>query len=178
MEIVGIEEDQPVVDEAIGRLIFTSRMRKGQSLDRYEIGDVGHWLKEACPCGRASPRFKLLGRSGDVFRIGSIFLNYRKFVQLLSEVLGYTGPVQLVLSQEKLKEKLTVRLSNETSRDAVEIQKTLLMGYDDLNEVVVIEKILGLEVVLMNSDALERSKGSGKLLSVVDQRTISRGTSK
>jgi phenylacetate-coenzyme A ligase PaaK-like adenylate-forming protein len=182
LEIVGIEEDRAIVDEEIGRLIFTSRMRKGQSLDRYEIGDVGHWIKEPCPCGRVSPRFKLLGRSGDVFRIGSIFLNYRKFVQLLSEVLGYTGPVQLVLSQDKLKEKVTVRLSDEASSDAVgdaaEVQKTLLAGYDDLNEVVAIEKILGLEVTLIKSDALERSKGSGKLLSVVDQRTISRGTTK
>jgi phenylacetate-coenzyme A ligase PaaK-like adenylate-forming protein len=185
MEIVGIDDDQPVspvsgpVNETVGKLIFTSRMRKGQSLDRYEIGDVGHWVKESCPCGRASPKFKLLGRSGDVFRIGSIFLNYRKFVQLLSEVLGYAGPVQLVLSQDQLREKVTVRVSSvEAKLTTEEIQKTLLSGYDDLNEVVVVEKILNFEVLLVNSDSMDRTKGSAKLISVVDQRAISRGTSK
>jgi phenylacetate-coenzyme A ligase PaaK-like adenylate-forming protein len=177
LEIVGIDDDRPVSD--VGRLIFTSRMRKGQSLDRYEIGDVGHWVKDPCPCGRQSPKFRLLGRSGDVFRIGSIFLNYRKFVQLLSEVLGYTGPIQLVLSQDQLREKVTVRVSDaEAKLTAAEIQKTLLSGYDDLNEVVVVEKILGLEVLLVNSDSMDRTKGSGKLISIIDQRAISKGSSK
>ncbi len=170
LEIVELEKDRPVAGEAVGRLIFTSLRRQGQNLDRYELGDVGHWVKEPCPCGRAAPRFRLLGRSGDVMRIGSSFINYQRIVATLAERLDYAGPVQLHLSHEKLKEKLTVRVAGLDARKA---RAALLSDYHDLGEVVTIEKMLAFDIDSRPSNSFERAKGSGKLVRIIDARTRS-----
>jgi phenylacetate-coenzyme A ligase PaaK-like adenylate-forming protein len=171
LEILDLEKDAPVSGESVGRLVFTSRARRGQKLDRYDLGDVGHWLSAPCPCGRASPRFRLLGRSGDVFRIGTSFLNYQKFVTILSERLSHAGAVQLVLDHAGLKEKVTVRLSRESGTDAGRARAALLESYHDLEEIVVHDEVLDLEIVGVPGEQLDKTKGSGKLVRIVDRRT-------
>jgi phenylacetate-coenzyme A ligase PaaK-like adenylate-forming protein/acyl-CoA reductase-like NAD-dependent aldehyde dehydrogenase len=171
LEILDIEKDQPVQGEAVGRLVFTSRVRRGQRLERYDLGDVGHWLTAPCACGRAAPRFRLLGRSGDVFRIGTSFFNYQKFASILSERLGHAGAVQVVLEQDGLKEKITVRLSRESNTDAGRARAALLESDHDLAESVEQDKVLLLDVVGVAPDGLEKTKGSGKLVRILDRRT-------
>jgi len=170
LEVVDLEKDRPAAPGAVGRLVFTSLARRGQTLERYDLGDVGHWVPGPCPCGRAAPRFRLLGRSGDVMRVGSMFLNYQKFAAILAEKLDYAGPVQLRLSHEGLREKLAVRLSAEAGPDAAAVRNVLLAGYQDLHEVVVAEKMLLLDVTAAPSRDFERLKGSGKLVRIVDAR--------
>ena len=112
LEILAFDEDRPVRGENLGRLIFTSLRRKGQSIERYEIGDVGRWIKGPCPCGRTSPRFELLGRFGDVFRVGATpFMNYKKFVNILSEHMNYTDEVQIQVGKFKGKNGMIEILS-------------------------------------------------------------------
>jgi phenylacetate-coenzyme A ligase PaaK-like adenylate-forming protein len=171
LEILDPEKDEPVKGEAVGRLVFTSRARRGQSLERYDLGDVGHWLAAPCACGRAAPRFRLLGRSGDVFRIGTFFFNYQKFATILSERLGYAGAVQIVLDQDGLKEKITIRLSRDSAVDAAKARAALLESDHDLAEAVERDEVLLLEAIGVASDELEKTKGSGKLVRVVDRRT-------
>jgi phenylacetate-coenzyme A ligase PaaK-like adenylate-forming protein len=171
LEILDLEKDEPVRGENVGRLVFTSRVRQGQTLERYDLGDVGHWLSVPCACGRAAPRFRLLGRSGDVFRVGTAFFNYQKFAAILSERMGHAGAVQVVLDHDGLKEKITVRLSRESNTDAVKARAALLESDRDLAEVVVGDKVLLLDVVGVSSDALEKTKGSGKLVRILDRRT-------
>jgi phenylacetate-coenzyme A ligase PaaK-like adenylate-forming protein len=170
LEILEIEKDEPVKGEAVGRLVFTSRVRQGQTLERYDLGDVGHWLAAPCACGRSAPRFRLLGRSGDVFRIGTSFFNYQKFATILSERMGHAGAVQVVLDHDGLKEKITVKLSQESGTDAAKARSTLLESDRDLAEVVEGDKVLLLDVVGVPSEALEKTKGSGKLVRIVDAR--------
>ena len=173
LEILDLEKDAPVTGEKVGRLVFTSLARKGQALERYDLGDVGHWVPGACPCGRASPRFRLLGRSGDVFRIGTSFFNYQKFATILSERVGHAGAVQVVLDHDGLKEKITVRLSRESNTDAAKARAALLESDHDLTESVVDDKVLLLDVVGVPADGLEKTKGSGKLVRILDRRNRS-----
>jgi phenylacetate-coenzyme A ligase PaaK-like adenylate-forming protein len=171
LEILELERDEPVTGEAVGRLVFTSRARRGQKLDRYDLGDVGHWVSAPCACGRAAPRFRLLGRGGDVFRIGTMFLNYQKFVAILGEKLGHAGAVQLVLELAGLKEKITVRLSRESGTDPALARAALLAGDHDLAEAVAHDEVLDLDVSSAAPDELEKTRGSGKLVRIVDRRT-------
>jgi phenylacetate-coenzyme A ligase PaaK-like adenylate-forming protein/acyl-CoA reductase-like NAD-dependent aldehyde dehydrogenase len=171
LEILEIDKDAPVQGEEIGRLVFTSRVRQGQTLERYDLGDVGHWIASPCACGRASPRFRLLGRSGDVFRIGTSFFNYQKFATILAERLGHAGAVQVVLDHDGLKEKITVRLSADSGTDSAKARATLLESDHDLAEVVDGDKVLLLDVVGVAPDVLEKTKGSGKLVRILDRRT-------
>ncbi|MFI5360361.1 MAG: acyl-CoA reductase [Elusimicrobiota bacterium] len=171
LEILDLEKDAPVSGETVGRLVFTSRVRRGQTLERYDLGDVGHWLTAPCPCGRAAPRFRLLGRSGDVFRIGTSFFNYQKFAAILSENLGHAGAVQVVLDHDGLKERITVRLSRESRTDAAKARAALLSGDHDLAESVERDRVLLLETACVDSGDLEKTKGSGKLMRIIDRRT-------
>ena len=170
LEILDFEKDAPVSGETVGRLVFTSRARRGQTLERYDLGDVGHWLTAPCACGRAAPRFRLLGRGGDVFRIGSFFFNYQKLATILSERLGHAGAVQVVLDQDGLKEKITVRLSRDSGTDAAKARAMLLESDHDLAEAVEQDKVLLLDVVGVPAGGLEKTKGSGKLARILDRR--------
>jgi phenylacetate-coenzyme A ligase PaaK-like adenylate-forming protein/acyl-CoA reductase-like NAD-dependent aldehyde dehydrogenase len=170
LEIVDLAKDRPAAPGEAGRLVFTSLARRGQALNRYDLGDVGRWESGPCPCGRASPRFRLLGRSGDVMRVGSMFLNYGKFVAVLAEKLDYSGSVQIRLTHEGLREKLSLQIASEAGRRPEDARRVLLSDYHDLNEVVEVEKMLLLEVTAAPSRAFERLKGSGKLARIVDER--------
>lgn len=51
MEIVD-EKGVPVAAGVEGRILCTGLLNEVQPLIRYEIGDVGVWSRESCPCGR------------------------------------------------------------------------------------------------------------------------------
>ena len=107
---------------------------------------------------------------GDIFRIGSFFLNYQKFAQILSSAKGYAGEVQILLTEEQLQEKVIVLLANQSDADAGELRNILLENYPDLNEGVVRDRVLGFEVQTVPTDRFERTSGSGKLIRVIDRR--------
>lgn len=74
LEIVALDADVPVVGDEVGRLLFSSKAREGQRVERYEVGDTGRWVSGECPCGLSSPRFELLRRHGRLVRIGTDFI--------------------------------------------------------------------------------------------------------
>jgi len=47
------DQDQPVGPGEIGRLVCTGLLNETQPLVRYEIGDLGAWSSQGCPCGRS-----------------------------------------------------------------------------------------------------------------------------
>ncbi|WP_042377575.1 acyl-CoA reductase [Streptacidiphilus melanogenes] len=178
LEILALDEDRPAAVGETGRLVFTAHTRRGQRLDRYEIGDLGRWTPGDCPCGRRTPRFELLGRFGDIFRSGSHFLNVRRFVAVAEESLGHRGALQIVLDEDATSESLTVRLEAEAgagehlSADAE--RQAFLDGYPELAAAVVRDQLVDLFVERLASDAFERTAASGKLPAVVERRIRNR----
>ncbi len=49
-----------------GGIISTSLIRTLQPAIRMKVGDNVEWVDEKCPCGRTSPRFRLLQRSDEI----------------------------------------------------------------------------------------------------------------
>ncbi|WP_042368077.1 acyl-CoA reductase [Streptacidiphilus neutrinimicus] len=177
LEILAMDEDRPAAVGETGRLVFTAHTRRGQRLDRYEIGDLGRWTPGDCPCGRRTPRFELLGRFGDIFRSGSHFLNVRRFVAVAEENLGHRGALQIVLDEDATSESLTVRLEAEAGAEASTAEATaqaFLDGYPELAAAVVRDRLVDLRVEHLPSDAFERTAASGKLPAVVDRRVRNR----
>lgn len=173
LEVVDLENDSPVNDGETGRFLFTSLVRHGQSLNRYEIGDVGKILIGDCPCGRKGKRFELLGRHGDVFRVGTIFLSYQKFQKILMDYFEFEGAFQIQIYPAPLNglEKIElwiediINVENENKLRSIFIEK-----YFELEEVVVKDLVLKFEVgIKKRSDLMFNSK-TGKLKSVIDQR--------
>ncbi|UZE14903.1 acyl-CoA reductase [Pseudomonas sp. B21-053] len=159
LEIVDLEQDAPVRNDQVGRLLFTSRARQGQSVRRYEVGDTGRWVIGPCPCGLSSPRFQLLERHGQWLRIGTQFISPSQLAQ-------YAGvPVQIVLDYAANGvERLVVR----AEADADHVHQQLLCDATLKN--VVDATLLVLEVRTCAATQFERNKHSGKMPLVIDRR--------
>ena len=173
LEILKLHEDIPVKGSEIGRLIFTSKDHSSNKPPRYEIGDVGQWVDTDgtnCACGRAAPRFRLLGRMGDTFRAGSMYLNYQKFMQILSQHAGYEGELQIIIDPGGIRERLTLLLSNQQPLSEERAKELCCANYADLNDAVVVENLLRLECLRVDPASMFRTQASGKLVHVLDRR--------
>ncbi|MCC2275832.1 aldehyde dehydrogenase family protein [Streptomyces sp. ET3-23] len=169
LEILHPEEDRPVEPGETGRLVFTTRARRGQNLDRYVIGDLGRALPGPCPCGSRSPRFELLGRLGDVMRVATYFLNHRRFMTIAEQDCRYRGELQIVLSNDGTRERLTVRVEPTGGAEPAAVRAALLAGYAELRTAVE-ERLLDLVVEAVDGADFARTATSGKLRAVVDER--------
>ena len=178
LEFVDLEKDTPVKAGEVGRLLFTSKVRHGQKIERYAIGDVGRKLEGACACGRQGVRFELLGRHGDVFRIGTVFLSYQRFQKILIDQYEYEGSIQLHLyaGDGIKKDKVVLKVENLFSdqyKDAQipeRVKKMIMAQYPDLNLVVNTDLVLDFEVEILDRTQLTFSASTGKLRSVIDHR--------
>ncbi|WP_269854670.1 acyl-CoA reductase [Streptomyces sp. RPT161] len=169
LEVLDPRDDRPVPDGQPGRLVFTSRVRQGQRLERYDIGDLGRTVPGECGCGSRTPRIELLGRHGDVVRVGTYFYNYRQFVRTAQERLGYPGELQMVLAPGADREHLTLRLDRRYAADPKAARTAFLDGCPELRGAVD-EELLDCSVELIDTDDFERTATSGKLRSVIDRR--------
>ncbi|WP_265566274.1 aldehyde dehydrogenase family protein [Streptomyces hygroscopicus] len=169
LEILDPQEDRPVAPGEPGRLVFTSRARAGQRLERYEIGDLGRAVEGACPCGSHVPRLELLGRYGDVVRVGTYFFNYRRFLKAAQERLGYHGEVQLLIASGSGRERLTVRLDEQYASDPAAARDAFAAEMAELASAEA-EGLLTFAVETASREAFDRTATSGKLRTVVDLR--------
>ena len=178
LEFIDLENDFPVKVGEVGRLLFSSKVRHGQNIERYSIGDVGIKLDGVCPCGRQGVRFELLGRHGDVFRIGTVFLSYQRFQKILIDQYEYVGSIQLHLyaSDEFKKDRVLLKvesLFSDRYKDAQipdRVRKMLIAQYTDLNLVVNTDLVLDFEVEILEKSQLTFSASTGKLRNVIDHR--------
>ncbi|MFI9201224.1 aldehyde dehydrogenase family protein [Streptomyces sp. NPDC053048] len=169
LEILDPEDDRPVPPGETGRLVFTTHARRGQDLGRYVIGDLGRALPGRCPCGSHAPRFELLGRLGDVMRVATYFLNYRRFTAIAQESLGHSGELQVVLGNAGPREALTVRMEGTAGAAPANAREAFLAGYPELRSAVD-ERLLDLTVETVPGADLARTPATGKLRTVVDTR--------
>ncbi|KUM92656.1 hypothetical protein AQI88_30930 [Streptomyces cellostaticus] len=169
LEILDPHTDRPVVPGEPGRLVFTSRTRAGQRLDRYEIGDLGRTVEGACPCGSHVPRLELLGRYGDVVRVGTYFVNYRRILRAVQERLGYHGEMQLLVASGSDREVLTVRLDEQYASDPEAAREGLVAEVTELASAEA-EGLLAFAVETVRRETFERTATSGKLRTVIDLR--------
>lgn len=169
MEILDIAEDRPVPHGETGRLVFTTHSRRGQHLGRYVIGDLGRAIPGRCPCGSHAPRFELRGRLGDVMRVATYSLNHRHFVSIAQEQGRYTGELQILLTGQHDRERLTVRVERSHAPDPHRLRQAFLAHYPELRTAAE-DRLLDFVVEAVEGPSLHRSASSGKLRAVVDTR--------
>jgi phenylacetate-coenzyme A ligase PaaK-like adenylate-forming protein len=168
LELIQLESDHAVIEpNQVGRLVFSTPSRESVKLNRYLIGDLGHWLPSLCSCGRAGKRFKLLGREGDIFKVGGTFLNYGRFFDILEDGSSTAVEVQLQIDRVNLVDRLTLRYSGALSEERV--IEMISAEYHDLHQAWVDEQGMQFKVKSLPSDKLTRTK-VGKLIKIVDQR--------
>ena len=71
VHVVAVDETGAAVpDGTTGELVITNLVNRGTVLLNYRLGDLGRIERDACPCGRASPRLvEIVGRTADVVRL-------------------------------------------------------------------------------------------------------------
>jgi phenylacetate-CoA ligase len=74
VELIDAEsgEQIPVEQGARGELVFTHLYREAAPLIRFRSRDVAEILGVDCPCGRTGFRFRVVGRSDDMFRVRGV----------------------------------------------------------------------------------------------------------
>ncbi len=174
VEVVDLDLDKAVKKGEVGRFLFTSKVRHGQKIERYAIGDVGRLLEGACPCGRAGKRFELLGRHGDVFRIGTTFLSYQKFQKILLDLYEFSGSMQIHLysGEGACKEKVFIQLEDifDSAITKKQVIESVVHSYQDLKTVVIEDLVLDFDIEICKREKLTFSPTTGKLKSVIDHR--------
>jgi phenylacetate-CoA ligase len=159
LEVLEPDRDRPAAPGDTGRLVFTSRHREAQRVQRYDLGDLGRWLPGACPCGLETPRFRLAGRHGALLRVGTIFVN----PQQLSEPIGQ--PLQWLIDHDD-GGRDRIRLLVDGDPAAL---RAHLLEHAMLHQVVH-GGLLHLEVSAAPAAAFRRHPHSGKTPLVVDLR--------
>jgi phenylacetate-coenzyme A ligase PaaK-like adenylate-forming protein len=172
LEVFALDQDRPVPPGTTGRLLFTSKRRRGQRIVRYDVGDTGFLQTGPCDCGRLDPKFTLLGRSSDVFKAGGPFLNYNTFRRHLLEGFGYDAQAQIVLENRGAASRILLRLEPQPDLDPEKVKAFLLKTYREL--AISVETLgVGLSVVCLPVEEFDSVTRSGKILHLVDKRNLS-----
>ncbi len=175
LEVLDEETGEPIVEPGrAGRLVFTNLVRRLMPTLRYPTGDRGQWVE---PAGTADRKFLLLGRAEESARLASYNVPVAEITTLLEpfrERLGIRH-FQLAVTQENLRDKLTVRLvaTAETSvREAAgkEIVETFLRQKPVLGEMVARGVVNPVAVEWITLGELETNPRTGKTRTVVDRR--------
>jgi len=115
---------RPVPDGELGKILITDLSNFAMPMIRYEIGDVGRIVCDACPCGRAAPRLYVEGRLQDtiVSQTGAIVTNDQLMNYFYSR--EDTDQFQLCENQPGRMELIVVP-ANGHSPDPTELKRDL-----------------------------------------------------
>ena len=163
-----LDSDEPVEDGEVGRLVWTPRDQENIEIKRYEIGDLGRFVKEPCKCGRIAPRFELLGRFGDIFKFATNYVNYKNIKSVFGKEMNYTGWLQIVLEYDSVS-RMTIYTECDLAVSEDEAVKILACNYPEIEECLR-DKTGIVTVVKQERDKFILSTGGGKVRSVVDKR--------
>jgi phenylacetate-CoA ligase len=163
VEVLEAEEDGPVHDANIGRLVCTSLINEDMPLVRYEVGDRGR-LAVTSDCSGCDRRMPILadveGRLDDVI----VTPDGRRIGRLDPVFKGDFRIREAQIVQETLN-RLRVRFVPAS-------------GFDEREGAVLIarmrERVGAMEVVLESVDSIPRSAG-GKFRAVLSQLTVDGG---
>lgn len=169
LEILKLDCDEPVQAGEVGRLVWTPRDQENIAISRYEIGDLGRFIEEPCPCGRLAPRFELLGRFGDVFKFATNHINYKTIKSIFGDKMSYTGWLQTVLYYEDIS-CMNLCVEQGFSLSEEEALAILCRNYPEIAECIR-DKTGLVRIVKQEKEQFLLSTGGGKVRSVVDHRT-------
>lgn len=164
LEILALDQDEPVPMGETGRIVLTPVNGEATRIKRYELGDLGRFVVEPCPCGRQTPKFELQGRFGDSFKFATNLVSYQKFQQILAEHYDYHDFLQLVIDYYHDKERLLI-VAEEYFPD---LEATLKREYPEIKETLQYQ----LGIVTQQLQEYQISS-SGKMRRVVDLRVAS-----
>lgn len=169
LEILKLDSDEPVEEGETGRLVWTPVDQENTEIQRYEIGDLGRFVKEPCKCGRIAPRFELLGRFGDIFKFATNYVNYQNIKSIFCDRLDYTGWLQALLDYDTVS-LMTICVEQDFAYEEEQALAVLQEYCPEIAECLR-DQTGVIRILRQEREAFVLSTGGGKVRSVVDRRT-------
>jgi phenylacetate-CoA ligase len=108
-----------------GEVAWTTMQMDIQPVIKYRIGDVIRITYGQCSCGRTSPRVRIIGRTDEGFSLYGEKFYYDTFLNTIYSDIHETGFLQIILSSEKERERLTLILPEKLKSREEEITESL-----------------------------------------------------
>ncbi len=136
VEVLDAATYDPIPAGQQGAVVITNTWPWGPLYIRYATGDLGVMYPGECPCGRPSPRIKVMGRRSHLLRVGQrSFLPY-DVQQAMEEAVGLVGATFAVLWEGLAKGCLHL-LVQEEGIDARAVRSRLKKALEDYLDVPV-----------------------------------------
>lgn len=122
VEVIHPKTKKQLPPGEIGELIYTSLNRMGMPIIRYNSHDLGCVYPDMCKCGIPLARIKIMGRTDDLFPIGSgdnIFPStFDEVILTISEVIEY----KIILTRENGKDVMTILAETDINNSKTEMK--------------------------------------------------------
>ena len=158
--------DPKVIDETTqeGEVAWTTMQMDVQPVIKYRIGDVILITHGRCRCGRTSPRVKIIGRTDEGFSLYGEKFYYDTFLNTIYSDIHETGFLQIILSSEEERERLTLMLPEKLKSREMDITESLY--YMNELEFYLEETFVELKLKFVSNSYFT----SRKIPSIVDKR--------
>lgn len=147
-----------------GEVAWTTMKMDIQPIIRYRIGDVIRITYKQCSCGRTSPRITIIGRTDEGFSLYGEKFYYDTFLDTIYSDIHETGFLQIALSSDKKRDRLTLILPDKLE-DKKEVIAESLYRMNEL-EFYLEENFIELELEFVPSSYFT----CRKIPSIVDKR--------
>ncbi len=157
--------------EADGQLVVTNLDRRLHPVIRYRVGDRARWVDGACPCGRTTPRFELLGRGDDALRIGYATVTRAEVAAALAAEPAVGAALQLAKRRAGAMEQLVVRLEagDPDAGLAARVRAAVLAAKPDLAKLIAGGSVADLAVEVLAPGGIPRLPVTGKFRGTLDE---------
>lgn len=174
VEILDPHTEEPAEE---GKIVVTNIDRHLMPTVRYDLGDMGRWLREPCPCGRKVRRFELLGRSDDVVIIGGFNVQPDFVAHAIGEVPGLSPFFRILARFIDLKDQLSCEVetlqalsAEEREQLADRLRAEIYRAKPEFKTWLATGSIAPVEVRIVDPGAIPRNPRTGKIAMVVDER--------
>ncbi len=159
-EIIGENGVSIPIEKGVrGELVLTSLEKEAQPLIRFRTHDIIEILGTDCPCGRTGFRFRILGRSDDMFVVKGINVFPQAIGDVINEYLDvFNGEFQITATKAEPIEKivLAVEMRQQAGKQGEKEMKKILL--EQLHQRLNISP----EIRILPEGALPRTQGKSR----------------
>jgi len=174
LEILDEDSEQPIHEvNQPGRLFITNLTRKLMPIIRYPVGDRAIWIE---PTGKKNRKFKILGRSEEAARVGTVSVDFEDIRTLLQKLLvDHPGfQFQIVLSHLSQKDQLELKISLLAHQELDQLKNAISIEFlrqkPAFAEAQNKQLIHPLKLTFTDLQHFEKNQRTGKLKRIVDLR--------
>lgn len=159
--------DMKIID---GEAVVSSLYRTSLPIRNYRTGDRAEMIAD-CTCGDSSPRFRLLGRADSLIMIWSCRLQLAEIETTLKELDPKILSYQLVLTEEKNREILSLYFEQNLILKENVILEKLYAHARDLRDTISFEEFIErIRIIPVEQGMIPRNSRTGKISLIVDKR--------